>query len=237
MNCIAIASGKGGTGKSCVAAYTAVSLAKEGRKTLIIEMGQDPRALDLILGVPGAPFGVYDVLAGLCPYKNATCIVEGAQGLEYMGIGDLSLPFDPEKMAELIRTLKFSYDYIIIDGINPLTFPTQSVDTFLMVITPDTLCVRAASDTSRKLYAAGAREIRLVINNVPTRIIPIDGVEDFDDLIDRVGAQLIAVIPASPKLQYCSNNAQQLDPDSLTVKVFENLAGRLMGQRRPLLVR
>ena len=237
MNCIVVASGKGGTGKSCVAAYTAMALAKEGRRTIIIEMGAEPRALDLILGTAGAPFGLHDVLAGECDYHAAALPVEGAPGLEFMGPGDLTVPFSADKMASLLHALRLVYDYIVVDGADIRDFPIKSATTFLMVVTPDTLCARASSDAVRRLYGLGAKEVRLVINNVPTRIIPIDGAEDFDDLIDMVGAQLIAVIPASPKLQFCSNNARQLDPDSLTVKVFESLAGRLMGQRRPLLIR
>ncbi|MDR2908319.1 MAG: P-loop NTPase [Oscillospiraceae bacterium] len=237
MNCIVTVSGKGGTGKSCVAAYTAAALAKEGRKTLIVEMGADSRSLDLILGASGAPFGIHDALAGRCTLFDATVKVEGAYGLEYMGAGDITEPPDTARMAEAIRTLKLDYDFVIVDGADLASFPVSCANIFLMVVTPDTLCMRASSDLARRLRGAGAREIRLVINSVPARIIPIEGAEDFDDLIDRTGAQLIAVIPQSPRLRYCANNSKELDPESLTVKVFDNLAGRLMGQRRHLLIR
>jgi septum formation inhibitor-activating ATPase MinD len=62
-------------------------------------------------------------------------------------------------------------------------------------------------------------------------------IRDFDDIIDTVGAQLIGIIPYSPILQYASNNAAPIEEGSLTLEVFENIAARLLGQRRKLLIR
>jgi septum formation inhibitor-activating ATPase MinD len=52
-----------------------------------------------------------------------------------------------------------------------------------------------------------------------------------------IGAQLLGVIPQSPKLRYSANSGMPLDDFSLTLKVFEHIAARLMGRRMPLLVR
>jgi len=229
-------SGKGGTGKSCVAAYTGAALARSGKKTLLIELERNTRSLELILGVKDAAFGALDVFAGRCEAGEAVVEVEKFPQLLLLPAGDGPGADDQGKIRALIETLG-GYDFVIIDGVELSSFPTDLCDVFLLVITPDTLSVWAAAATARRLYKAGAKEVRLVINNVPPRIIPIDGARDFDDVIDMIGAQLIDVIPASPKLAFCSNNAKPLDPDSLTVKVFENLAGRLMGQRHPLLIR
>jgi septum formation inhibitor-activating ATPase MinD len=60
--------------------------------------------------------------------------------------------------------------------------------------------------------------------------------EDFDDVIDGVGARLLAVIPHSPKLAYAANNTAPLPEDSLTPQIFDRLAQRLLGIHAPLLV-
>lgn len=236
MNCIVMCSGKGGTGKSCVAAYTGAALAGQGRKTLLMELGGDVRSLDLILGTQAAPFGIRDVLAGRCDADEATLSVDGVEGLFLMPAGSGEFP-EPKALESLIKALRLEYDYLLIDGIDPDRFPLEAATVCLLTVTPDTLAVRSAADLCRTLYARGAPQVRLVINSVPAQIVPIEGVEDFDALIDAVGAQLIGVIPQSPRLHFCANNGTALDRDSITVKVFENIAARLAGGRRPLLIR
>ena len=237
MKCIVVCSGKGGTGKSCVTAYMGAALAGAGSKTLLLEQGADARSLHLILGTPAAAYGVSDVMARFCEAGEAIIPVENIPGLYLMPAGETSATYDERQFSSLLRDLRDNYDFLLIDGVDLSSFPVAEADMFMLVLTPDTLCVRACAAAARKLFALGAGEVRLLINNVPPRIIPIDGVKDFDDIIDKTGAQLIGVIPASPKLSYCANNAKPLDPDSLTIKTFENLAGRLMGKRRPLLIR
>ena len=236
MKCIVTCSGKGGTGKSCVAAYTGAALAKAGKKTLLVELGATDRSLELILDVKDAAFGAIDFFAERCDAEDAMVRVEKFPGLLFMPSGG-GQPSQGEGKIQMLLEAAREYDFIIVDGADLSALPVKLCDVFLLVVTPDTLSVQAAAYAAGHLYKAGAKEVRLVINNVPPRIIPIKGAEDFDDVIDIVGAQLIGVIPTSQKLAYSSNNAQPLDPDSLTVKIFENLAARLMGHRRPLLIR
>ena len=48
---IAVTSGKGGTGKSSICAELGFALAKQGHRTLIIELDFGLRCLDIMLGV------------------------------------------------------------------------------------------------------------------------------------------------------------------------------------------
>lgn len=237
---IAVASGKGGTGKSTVAAYTGMALAAVGKRTLLLELGADARSLDTITGAhEGAVFDLADVLAERCEPEKA--VVPAGYGVNLFllpaapGAGER--PKDAEQVKCLLKTLAGQYDYILADGVDFAVADPAAFDMILMVTTPDTLSVRACQDAVARLEAAGAHSIRLVINNVPPQIVPIYGARDFDDVIDQVGAQLIAVIPQSPKLHYSANNSAPLDRETATVQVFENLACRLRGQSRPLLIR
>lgn len=232
---IVMCSGKGGAGKSCVAAYTAEALARQGRKTLLVELGGDARSLDLILG-EGAAFGVRDAVAGHCDPREAVAAVGRTPGLFFIPPGDGETLPEPTALRALLRELEPDYDFILIDGAPPEPYCGMA-DLFLMVTTPDSLSVRACAELSRRLYAGGAREINLIINDVPPRVQPIQGAEDFDGVIDRIGARLLGVAPQSPKLRHCANSGLMLDEESLTLKVFENIAGRLMGRRVPLLIR
>ena len=62
---IAITSGKGGTGKSTVCAGLGYTLAKQGHRTLIIELDFGLRCLDIIFGVEdNIKYDLGDVLSG-----------------------------------------------------------------------------------------------------------------------------------------------------------------------------
>jgi septum formation inhibitor-activating ATPase MinD len=116
--------------------------------------------------------------------------------------------------------------------------PAQiKVSCALLVTTPDTLSVRAAAQKSRELYEAGANNVRLVVNNVPARVVPMKSYRDFDDIVDQTGAQLIAVIPASQRLHHSANNGAELSRESIVPEVFLRLAERLRGKQTPLLIR
>ena len=50
---IAVTSGKGGTGKSSICAGLGYTLAKQGSRTLIIELDFGLRCIDIIFGMTG----------------------------------------------------------------------------------------------------------------------------------------------------------------------------------------
>ena len=237
MKCVVVCSGKGGTGKSCVAAYTSAALAVAGKRVLLVELVGNAHSLELILGVKEAAFGVLDIFAGHCKAGDAILEVENVPGLFFLPAGDGPPPEDERPLRRLLNSVAEHYDFIVFDSGQLSYLPVTLCNVFLLVTTPDTMSVRASAFLSRQIAGAGAKEVRLIINNIPPRIIPIAGAQDFDDVIDIIGARLISLIPASPNLAYCSNNAQPLNSDSLAIKEFECLAGRLLGKRIPLLIR
>ena len=62
---IAVTSGKGGTGKSTVCAGLGYTLAKQGHRTLLIELDFGLRCLDIMFGVENnIKYDLGDVLSG-----------------------------------------------------------------------------------------------------------------------------------------------------------------------------
>lgn len=238
MKLIAVCSGKGGTGKSCISAYTASALAALKKKTLLIDACNGPGTLDVILGLQDdAVFNLHDVLGNLCEVQKAILPASTSKHLFLLPSG-LAPEDTAERIgfADILKAVRYDYDFAVIDDA-PEDFDYKAAHMTLLVTTPDTLSVRAAAQKCRALYNAGAGEIRLVINNVPPRVIPMKSFVDFDDIIDQVGARLIAVIPASGKLQYASNNGLPLSAESLTTQVFHRLAQRVRGRQEPLLIK
>jgi septum site-determining protein MinD len=221
-----------------VAAYTGMALSENGKRTLLIEQGKDGRSLDIIAAAQNeAVFDVGDIIAGRCDDEKAIVPASYTDRLFLIPAAAARGTQDPDSFVALLRRQYRRNDFTIVDGVDFSVVPPSLFDMILMVTTPDTLSARACRDETRTLYNAGAKDVRLVINRVPPEVVPIYGVKDFDGLIDLIGAQLIGVIPESPKLSYAANHSKMLDEESITIRIFDNLAARLRGEARPLLIR
>ncbi len=238
MKVIPVYSGKGGVGKSCVSAYTAAALAAQNKKTLLIDAGRAPGTLDMILGAENAAvYNLGDVLTGACDVRTAVLPLRDRSNLSLIPAGISPRAARQKSLGELLYEVRSEYDYAIIDGAGVDLLAQLRADCALLVTTPDSLSVRAAAQKCRELYANGANNVRLVVNNVPARIVPMKLFKDFDDVIDQIGAQLIAVIPASQRLHHSVNNGKPLGRESIVPEVFSRLAERLRGKQTSLLVR
>ena len=239
MKLVPVWSGKGGVGKSCVCAYTAAAMAATDKKTLLIDMGGGSGSLDAILGARDyAVFHLGDVLSGECGPEKAIVPVEGHKDLFLLPAG--APPRGKAaavSLQEVLEQVKDDYEFIFLDNPDFESLKPEQIRTALLVLTPDTLSVRGAAQKNLELFEAGIKRVRLVINHVPASVVPMKSYQDFDGIIDITGAQLIAVIPSSRKLHHSANNGLPLNRESLTVQIFERLAGRLLGKQLPLLVR
>lgn len=235
---VAVISGKGGSGKSCITAYTGIALAAAGKKTLLVEAGASSRSLDIIMAASlESAFDLGDVLCENCTPEEAIAPV-GTTGNLFLlpsPVGGFSPGSEP--FAHLLKTLRRQYDFVLVDGADLFALPAGLFDTILMVSTPDTLSVRACQNLAHRLYRQREKALRLVINGVPSSPLPIQGVQDFDDIIDLISAQLIAVLPYSQALAASVSAGTPLEQSSVMPRVFDNLAARLCGSIRPLLFR
>jgi flagellar biosynthesis protein FlhG len=115
---IAIASGKGGVGKSTFTVNFAYNLRKLNKKVLIIDSDIGMANLDIMLGVqPNYDMG--HLLRGECSLEDA--VIEGPAGIKLLsGItGDdsfIDIQNDAmEKLIELGDQIEKNYDYLLID--------------------------------------------------------------------------------------------------------------------------
>ena len=115
---IAIASGKGGVGKSTTTANLGTAFAMMGKKVLMIDGDIGLRNLDLILGMQNAvAYDFNDIICNRCTTEQAILADEKYPGLHLLPAPqntDIS-DIDNEQLNNLIEKLSPYYDYILID--------------------------------------------------------------------------------------------------------------------------
>ncbi len=115
---LAIASGKGGVGKSCIATNLSVALAKKGHRTALLDGDTGLSNADIMLGLKPR-FNLSHVLAGKC--SIADIVVSGQDGLLVIpaasGLQEMA-ELDIQQQASIIRglsALDTQVDYLVVD--------------------------------------------------------------------------------------------------------------------------
>lgn len=235
---VAIASGKGGTGKSTVTAFLARALAERGSTALAVEADFGLSALDLVLGVPAPLYHCADVLESRCRISEAAAPVGPLGPWLLPGGSDPDYLPDPNRWAAFLDFCRRCYDFTLIDLPGGLGgFVRQScaaADLVLAVVTPDQVAVRDCAQLSRVLLQGGTGHQRLLINRVATKAP--NPIADLDMVLDRTGIQLMGVVPESPQLRTAAAEGTPLPPGPAQ-KALAALAARLCGQSCPLVIR
>jgi flagellar biosynthesis protein FlhG len=115
---LAIASGKGGVGKSCIATNLSAALAKNGHRTALLDADTGLSNADIMLGLKPR-YNLSHVLAGKCSITDI--VVNGHDGLMVIpaasGLQDMA-NLDLHQQASIIRGLSEldnQVDYLIVD--------------------------------------------------------------------------------------------------------------------------
>ncbi len=168
----AVASGKGGVGKTLISAWMALRAAATGRKTLLIDADMGLANAEVVLGVqPKAT--VHDWYCGRAEVRELITPVRAGLDLVSGGSGFAELASMQDRTrAELIRVLRdlaAPYDTVVLDtaagiGENVLFF-AASADRVVVVLTPDPTSLTDAYALVKVLSREwGVRRFSIVIN-------------------------------------------------------------------------
>ena len=72
---IAIASGKGGVGKTMLTANLGLTIAKSGKRVVMLDADLDMANLELSLGMEGRPITLQDVLKSVARFPIPFCFI------------------------------------------------------------------------------------------------------------------------------------------------------------------
>ena len=235
---IAIASGKGGVGKSTLSALLAQEFAARGRRVLLIDCDIGLRSLDLILGVDEhVLFTWADIALGRCALKQA--VMAYSQNLHLLCAPLSTEAALSEDMLQNIVATCGEYDVILIDAPAGIGFgfraALKAARRCLIVSTPDPVCVRSVSVAARQAIRLGCDDVRLIINRFDrTRTIKGAGLM-LDELIDRSEVQLIGVVPQDTGLFLQTADGAPLR-EGLVTEAVARVASRIEGENIPLYI-
>ena len=241
--CIAVVSGKGGTGKTSLTAGVGEALALMGHRVLCIDCDAGLRNLDLALGLTDrALMDFSDVAAGRCPLADAA--------VPHPEIPRLHLLTAPAslrrrsvtegEMRSLLQSAREDYDYCLLDAPAGLgeyfRLATAFADRCVVVTTTDPPALRDAQHTVMELDRFPRGRLHLVVNRVRSKLLRSMHAT-IDDAIDTAGLPLLGVVPEDDALPLAQSRGTALLLVSHTgaSAAYRNIAKRITGQRVPLL--
>lgn len=240
--CIAVVSGKGGTGKTSFTSGVGSALAQAGRQVLCIDCDIRLRNLDLALGLTDrALMDFTDVAQGRCSLESAVVGHPDIPGL-YLLTAPVRVwgrGVTEEEMASLLAEVRRRYDYCLLDAPAGLgegfRLATAAADRCVVVTTADAASLRDAQHTVMEL--SRIFQLQLVVNRVRRKMLRSMHAT-IDDAMDKAGLPLLGVVPEDDALPLSQNRGTPLllsDGGSLAAAAYRNIAVRLQGRKAPLL--
>lgn len=240
---IAIASGKGGTGKSTICVSLGAALAKRGHKVLMIDCDSGMRGLDIMLGVSKSlVFDIADAVSGNCQKNQIIYPCHHVENLNLIPAPqNAEDELSPSILVQYVESIKEYYDYILIDspagvgkGFETAVAPA---DHFLVVANTEPTSVRGCINVRKKLSEAGKTDLRLVINRFSRPVFKRYGFyHDLDEIIDETGIQLIGIVSEDRKVISAIQKGTAYKGTCTALSAIDRIAARLDEENLPLLI-
>ncbi|KON89071.1 cobyrinic acid a,c-diamide synthase [Sporosarcina globispora] len=209
---IAVASGKGGVGKSNFSLNFSISLCQTGLNVLLFDLDIGLGNLEILMG-RSANYSIADFLEKNIPLKDI--ISEGPHGLDYIGGGTgLShfVKLDDEQISRFtgeLADLIQNYDYIILDmgaGISEESAKfILSVQEIAVITTPEPTSITDAYSIMKHIHLLDDKiPFRLVINRSEGEREGQETYERISAVLSRFlgrEADLLGIIPDDRSIQ------------------------------------
>lgn len=229
MRRIAVASGKGGVGRTTIVASLGIALASLGKETIIIDGSLTTPDLALLFKLEKSVYTLNDALAGDAMFIDVmhtgpkrVKIVPAAVALEQIRKAR------PERLPELMRQVPKKTDFVLIDVPSGLSRETVSAmragQEVLLVATPEMTSISDAMKTRLIAEFLGLAPIGVVLNRVRR--------EEFELTRNEIkNVPVLAEIPEDEKVRQALKQGKpllELDSKSPAAKAIKELARKLL---------
>lgn len=250
---VLVTGGKGGVGKSTLAANLGVELARAGTATLLVDLDLGLANLDVLLRLPKRRH-LEDFLTGDASLED--CVVEGPEGVHVLpaasGNAAMARPDDhrQSRLLDEVARLAGNYEMVLGDtaagiGADVLSF-AAAADRVLVVTTPEPAALADAYGVLKALDAFAVENEQEVAT--PELVVNLtSGAEEARRVAKNLGAVCTRFLARSPRLVgwiprsrgvLTASLAQrafvQTDPSSPASRAVRGLAERLVRTRVPV---
>ena len=237
---IAIASGKGGVGKTLFTANAGAALASLKKSVALVDADIGLRNLDLVMGMESrVKYTSADVAEGKVKLKHAL-IRDSRYSNLYV------LPAPQQKNCTNLRdggfqriTAKLAkvFDYVLIDcpaGIeNGFSDAAACAEKIIIVTLPEITAVRDADRGAKLLRKSGKRDLSLVVNRINYQYVKEGIMFSGNDVSKSLGLPLLGVIPDDYSAALALGKGELLDKGWLGGTILDT-ARRITGNDVPL---
>ena len=236
---IAFVSGKGGTGKTSLAAGIGSALAQMGKHVLLIDCDVGLRNLDLALGLSDRTLMDFsDVIAGRCSFENAV-VRHGELKNLYLLTAPLHLDAEDvteAQMRRFVHAAKQVFDAVLLDAPAGLglgfSLALAGADRAVVVTQNDPSSLRDAQHTVSLLHRFPRGSLHLIVNRVDAKLFKSLHTT-VDDAMDAAGLPLIGIVPEDElvPIALARSTPLLLTGDRSASLACRNIARRLSGER------
>jgi len=239
---LSITSGKGGVGKTAVVSNNAVSLAKQGKKVLIIDADLGLANIDVVLGI-SPEYNLNHFFNGERTLEEV--MVEGPYGLKILPAGSGVQQYTrldgqlKMRLIDSLDALEEHFDVVLIDteaGISDnVTYFNVAAQDILVVTTPEPTAITDAYALMKLLSTQyHQKKFLLAVNAVRSAD---EGLDVFEKLTMVSGRYLdifldyLGCIPYDRKMHESVRQQQvmvDLYPDNKVAKAFNTLSENLI---------
>lgn len=224
---IAVASGKGGVGKTTIAANLGVALSKMGVRVTVVDMDLAMPNLEIITGLKSTPVGLIDVLEGRVDISRATYTGPGGVKVIPPGVMLEGYKKNMEKIRQILKEVSKENGFIILD----MPPGRESVDVLdrdaeaLLIVNPNKASVLDALNMKLILEKRESRSIGVILNRAEGNIDV--WIEEIEDILE---ISVVGVIPESKIVKEAFDNEEcfvETKPESEPSKEIMRLAEEL----------
>jgi ATP-binding protein involved in chromosome partitioning len=244
---IAVASGKGGVGKSTVTVNLACALAAAGKRVGVLDADVWGYSLPKMLGVHGAPVGFDGMLLPL-----------EAHGVKVVSVGLFADEETPvvwrgpmlhKAMEQFLGEVYWGdLDVLVCDlspgtGDVPISLASMLPDASVVVVTTPQDAAGTVAARAGRMAAQARLRVAGVIENMGSFVCPCCGTETAvfgegggEAVAKALGAPLLARVPLTVALREAGDAGVPLvvaDPDAPASRAFRGAAERLLETARP----